>query len=493
MGIKMFRHKILITASYLYLLLPLLLFVAAWVALLIAIPLILMIFYSFYALIKNSPLEDLNYRIKRKKVLIIVGVIIAWVVLSGIGGFVWQNRYDHMFRNAIFNDLFFSNWPVVSGKELGPLTLCYYIGYWLPSALVAKIGGNINLGYIFQLIWGVIGVVIAFFLISLWLKTISYKALFVFVFFSGLDILICVWLFPMHHTMSVLSLYSHIELLLLYFNASSNTTLLFWVYNQSIPFWVGFFLLINLKGKESLFITYSLLFLYCPFPAVGLFPCVIYWMFKDFKIDLSNLKKTFCNLLREYLTIENSTGLIICLILIFFYKSNVAAGQISLLPFSLKMLYLFSLYLVFEYLVYIIFIYKRIARDKTFFILFFTMMICSFITLGEGSDFGWRTCIPFSSYLMVLVMREMVVFYDKGEIKHKLLIIVLAIGAVTPLLEINRTISHTIFHKNSPDPFLSDGLDSVFEKMPNGGRYVNFIGNSDSFFFKYIMRKSPYQ
>ena len=145
-----------------YLLLPVLIFVLGWLKLYVAIPVAALLIYSSVVFLKNIPNGTaIPVRIKnRKYTVLIIVIIIGWVVLSGVGGFTWQNTWDHKFRNALFMDLVSKPWPVIQG-DLG---LCYYIGFWMPAAVVGKFFG-LEMGYLFQLIWACIGVIIAVFLI----------------------------------------------------------------------------------------------------------------------------------------------------------------------------------------------------------------------------------------------------------------------------------------------------------------------------------------
>lgn len=50
------------------------------------------------------------------------------------------------FRNAVFMDLVERPWPVQSGGN----ALVYYLGFWLPSALVAKLTHSLETGFFIQ-------------------------------------------------------------------------------------------------------------------------------------------------------------------------------------------------------------------------------------------------------------------------------------------------------------------------------------------------------
>lgn len=483
----MMKNRTLYALSYLYLYIPILLFLVFWIKPIISVPVILISIYSLVLCIKNIDDEDyLDIRGYKKKILIIIGVIFIWVLLSGIGGFVWQNRNDHMFRNAIFFDLFSYDWPPTHIDESSIVYLCYYIGYWLPSALISKVLGYVSIGYCVQFLWGFLGVILAFLLVSKWLKTINYFTIILLIFFSGLDVLITIKsafvVNDIRYITNTLSQFEHIELQLYLFNSSSNTTLLFWLYNQAIPFWVGFMLIIlQQKNNKILFFTYSLLILFAPFPTLALIPAIIFFLIMNNGKCLKTMQ-TIISFIRNSISVENIAGLSLIIIISIYYASNISANKFTFLSFSLKNVLKFSIYLVIEYGIYILFVYKRLRKDYFFFILFITMIGCSFVLMGNNYDFAWRTCIPCAFYLMLIVMKEFIEM-SQNTWKFKMLILVLFVGSLTPMMEIFRTITQTLKHEES---YLSDNLKSTFD---DNAAYGNFIGSNNSFFYKYVMRK----
>ena len=100
-----FKGKWIYILGYFYLFISVAIFLIGNVKLWISIPLIVAIFIGVLKGIKNAPKMEVKLFHGNKKFWIILLIIILWVAFSGIGGFIWQNRYDHMFRNAIFMDL----------------------------------------------------------------------------------------------------------------------------------------------------------------------------------------------------------------------------------------------------------------------------------------------------------------------------------------------------------------------------------------------------
>ncbi len=496
MAIKRFLSgKYLPLLAYAYLCIPVLLFLLFWVKPILSVPLSLAVVYSFVQTLRGTTPMQLSLKGQQKKQIIIFVLLLLWVISSGIGGLVWQNRWDHMYRNALFHDLVRYDWPVINFEAAEPRSLCYYIGFWLPSALVGKIFGY-QAGYLFQLFWAFFGVVLAFLLLSERLKTVSYKVLFLFIFFSGLDLL--PYLFyalrsaPLTGVLAELSQGAHLELSLTQFNASSNTTLLYWLYNQTIPFWVGFLLLLRESANRTRLFTYMLLVLFAPFPALALAPLLVFLFVRDLAAARKESPSVLRGALLNTFSIENITGVVASLVIALYFMGNASAGKVSLLPLDSNTLLHFVLFLATEFLVFLPFIFRAARKDAIFWILFGTMFVFSFVKMGESFDFAWRTCIPLVTYVMILMMRHALQPQHKYAWKRALFFVVILIGAVTPAMEMLRTaqMTYACYTGRSDDSLISSAKGSVFD-LETDRYYGNFIGNNDSFFAKHLQRNEP--
>ena len=479
--------------AYAYLCIPVLQFLLGWVRPILSIPIALAIVYSLIRVIqKTSPLQAGLFSNKRKLV-IILAVLLIWVISSGIGGLVWQNRWDHMYRNAIFRDLVAYDWPVINLAGDAPRGLCYYIGFWLPSAAIGKLFGY-QIGYLFQIVWALIGVVLAFLLICDYLGKVNYKTLLLFLFFSGLDV-IPFLLYNIHagnagEILTRLLQGEHLELQLFQFNSSSNMTLLYWLYNQTIPFWIGFMLVLREKRSASLVFTYALLLLFAPFPTLAMLPLVIYRFFRLSPNIINRSGVHLRQFAREAITVENVTGLLTGLVVAAYYASNAATGKLQLIDMNSKMVVHLVLFLITEFLVYLVFVFSDAKRDMTWWILFGTMIALSFIKLGISYDFAWRTCIPAAFYLMLLVMRYANNITDQARWKKLLFLFVILLGCITPVTEVLRTTENTVNISlgKLDEPLICNNMQSVFDNTKDIC-YENFIGKQDSFFAKYLQAK----
>jgi hypothetical protein len=430
-------------------------FILLWIRPVISIPVALALCYSLIETYRYSDPFHLEKRSNKVEIVIIVTILLIWVVSSGIGGLVWQNPWDHMFRNAIFNDLVHYDWPVLDSSYSDPRLLCYNFGFWLPSAMIGKLFGFQG-GYFFQLIWAFIGVLLAFALISEYLKKVSILTAVIFVLFSGLDILLYflgkIYSGSINTVLVELLNGVHLELKLYQFNSSSNTTLLYWVYNQTIPFWVGFMLLLRQKSNRSRLFVYMLILLYAPFPAVALVPMMLFLLLRKSNFVGPNGLKSIRFFFQESFTISNITGFCICLIIALFYMSNAATGALGFIEINQNTILEFGLYFVVEFLVFLAIILLAKKSNPILWILLTTMIVFSFVKLGNSYDFAWRTCIPVVFYCMLLITD--IVVHNRLSSNRLLKIIVffiLILGCITPSMEILRTSRNTLAYIGNYD------------------------------------------
>lgn len=478
------KERYIYILAYLYLFSSVLLFILGNVKYIISIPVSILLCIALGFAIKNTPKMNTKLFESKKKIIIIIVLISIWVIFGGIGGFVWQNTWDHKFRNAVFMDLVNKDWPVIQDSN----ALCYYLGFWLPSALVGKIFG-LNIGYMFQVIWAALGIFIAYGMICQYLKKVSLINIIILIFYSGLDIFL--WLLfsklPIKEAIYQVLNGKHIELVTVYFNSSSNTTLIFWLYNQIIPFWVGMMLLLQQKNSKSIALIYSLMLLYCPFPLVALIPVMIYLVLKkQDDIEEKNIMKNILKKIKYACTFENILSIVVVIIIGLFLKSNIAANKIKILEINMKTIWSYCCYIFFEYIVFLIFIYKKNYKNPVLNILIIVTFILPFILMGNSYDFARRTCIPLAFYIMLLIMREL---QDKSVSKMiKILItIVLCLGAITPMTEIIRTAKNEQKVLKGEISSRSDALHSAFIK--NGNEcYENFMADTNSVFYKYLAK-----
>lgn len=326
-------NKALLTGIYGYLTLPVIIFLIGWCKWYIALPSVLVVCASFWLCIREHSCgaEKLSIKANLTKCCSILLIILVWVSLSGIGGYVWQNE-DHSFRNAIFNLLVENSWPVtdtitVNGymQERG---LVYYIGFWLPAALIGKLFG-VNAGYAAQFVWAVTGIALFYALVCAWRRKIVIWPLLVIIFFSGADAV-----GTLLNSNSVVRLLgsTHLERWPRHYQFSSMTTQLFWVFNQAIPAWLASAMVFLSEKPKNMIFTWSLIMITSTLPFAGLLPFVLYFMI--FRCGWKNngtVPQLLGSAWKNWGSIQNILGGgIVGFISLFYLMGNVSAGNSSL-------------------------------------------------------------------------------------------------------------------------------------------------------------------
>ena len=165
-------------------------------------------------------------------------LIVIWMLFSGVGGCGYQND-DYRASNALLNDLMTRSWPLMSTVAGRPTPIVYYMGYYLPAALIGRMWGW-SAANSFLWAWTLAGVALAF----AWFVRISWidvrarrnRILLVAAFFcltGGLDYL---GYFVLRGER--LDLTQHLENWALYFQYSSHTTMLYWVPQHALAAWL---------------------------------------------------------------------------------------------------------------------------------------------------------------------------------------------------------------------------------------------------------------
>ena len=391
--------------------------------------------------------------------IILLGAV--WVWWSGIGGWFVQSS-DFNARNAVFRDLINYDWPVIYGGEKGALV--YYIGFWLPAAVIGKLTALLTsdaqtiwtVANTALYIWTLIGVYLTFLLVLLQVRAVSFKrvvvALFVFILFSGMDI---IGFYKAGYPMSKMHLewYTHTR-----FQYSSITTTLFWVFNQTVISWETTLAMLQEK-KPHYFVFLGVMCLFNgPLPFAGF---VVLALARGIQFTWQNRKKP-AFFLRELFSIPNMISLFVLFpIVLTFFSCNRAVTTNGMVQVTNNKFHLdaetisyYILFIVLEVLLYLVVVAWHNRRNLVFWINAAFLLVCPFIHVGSAADFCMRASIPALVYLCMCVIRYL---FDRASklkkiwhvIPYGLLCCVLLVGAITPGVEFARGIQkadrmHTI-------------------------------------------------
>lgn len=498
--------RIMYDAGILYIAIPVLIFLIGWTRPAVYIPAGLIFLASLFFLIRNRP-EEIDFRISRKLLVTAAACILilaAWVWFSGIGGFSFQNS-DYTYRNAIFRDLIQNRWPVTYTFETSAATnlpglnalpqhamMVYYIAFWLPAALIGKLAGWYAANA-FLYCWALLGLILVVYFLFRTLKRVSILSVLILIFFSGLDVLGFLWA----SGGALPGLTQHIEWWSGYYQYSSDTTLLYWVFNQTIVFWLFMLLLMNLKNSKSLFFLYSLLLLYGPFPFLGMLPFVLWKAYQGFPLSLrdsgrnpvSNFFLWFISGVRRALSFENiAGGLTVLMIVYLYFQSNVSGGR----KMGISQIYSsYPVFILFEAGLYLAFLSLVYYRKPIFWICAVSFLLIPLYQVGTGQDFCMRVSIPALFAMQLMIQKELLgrereerpsLTRNDRKLLAIILTVMLIIGSVVPVEEMSRSIVYT-----RQGVTWSDKLKSL---QNAGVTSTNFVGTTEgNFFYTYLARK----
>ncbi len=422
--------------SVVYLTLPFILFLLGWYRKFIALPIALLILFGVYRIFKRPAEIESTLEDDRQKWLPTLLILTLWLILSGIGGYAFQN-WDHNWRNVVFHDLINFKWPVYYAQpaEGAVKALVYYFGFWLPAALIGKFA-NAQIANVALFLWTFVGLTLIVRSLSACLKTSTFKALLILIFFSGLDFFGA--LFSSQDYPTLFPPISHLEVWTKGLQYSSLTTQLFWVYNQAAPTWLCVVLIENLsrearkhnrRGEEALFIG-ALCFFFAPLASIGLFPYILFQLIRQ-----TDFKAPFKNLRWEVLL----SAVAIFLLSYFFFSANGAAQARGFQPQPPIKYFVF--FLLEGGALWLILAPLKI-RDPRWMISGILLATIPFVKLGVGNDFVMRASIAPLFYLMLL-SGEALFDLSAPRWTRTAIIVLLIFGAMTPLYEINRSVYRT--------------------------------------------------
>ena len=478
-----FSYRNLRVFAFGYLLLPVLIFLVFNVKRLISFPvaLILIAVYLFAIKERNGTVkEERKFTMPISFFWIFLVICAIWCYMGGQGGLYYQTS-DWNERNAIFRDLISNNWPVYYPSTNTVMT--YYIGHWLPAAFLARAlflatsnqALAFSVGNIFLAIWTLIGVMITL-LLQLYsanpkTKKGMWLVLALLIGFSGMDIVGYIIKNPTFaNAFEVL----HLEWWAEHSQFSSNTTCLFWVFNQAIPAWITTLCFANEKTNRNYVFIISTALLSATLPCVGVAILMLgkagielinsirlgIWKsyFKE-TFGLSNLATLFswvpiiCLYLISNSAFKNTgsqnhvvpwvmpTRMILAMILIgiagvvlgIYWLNLRRKGKTdspflmgcSLLLIAMALFLSRSRYMAFGYFLLLalecgihwLLLAKDHYRKPLFYITAFLLIIGPCIRVGIGADFCMRVTIPAITLLTMACGQKLVPFIERNKEK----------------------------------------------------------------------------
>ncbi len=502
---------------YLYLALPVIIFMLTWIRPSIGIPAAMIVCFALFFAIKSIDQAN-KIVLSQKAILITIAIAFIWCFFAGQGGF-WYQSTDHAFRNAVFKDLVYRPWPVVFEEH--DVLLNYYVGYWLVPALFGKFfhfmtqstAGAWLVAKVALLLWSTLSITLCFLLLANVLHCNNSKrfftAILLFIFFSGLDIL---GIYLLNKKADL-----HLEWWCPGYQYSAFTVCLFWVYNQAIPAWIATLLLLADRKIENFAFCGLCIFISSPIPLIGLFPIYVV-------VGIQELMKSKEKLvvIRKIFSLQNLIACLIIFPICFIYFSDNAAVSmkgvrginapgiqtasiqtniavtspkmtnvpkverpaVKFIKESIKMLIFFMV----EFGIYLFLVLKKQKKSLLFWIVALELIVIPFIHIGTSHDFCMRASIPPLVVLMTMVFDDFYYSYAKKSLKFTLYCIVLAFAVLTPGKEFYRGVFEIYKHKQFED----NRLYSIEDMISSQRTRNNFLSYdySYSLFCKYLAKKS---
>lgn len=410
--------------------------------------------------------KDRSLQLGWKALLALVAVAVAWCFFGGQGS-MWAQSADWTVRNAVFQDLIVRPWPVV--YDGGTTALVYYVNHWLVPASIARVAFLVSgsaslaleLGNLLLLAWTSAGVLLVELFVLVLLKASNIKAMVfaiaLLVLFSGMDALGLLMRLLFAAPDPSLAVWDQSNWSFMHlewwagegaYQFSSNTTLLFWVFNQTVIPWLCTCMLLLSRSLSSA----ALLVVAClaagPYAGVGL--AVIALVLAGASLLENAREGSLGAWIRNLWSPVNILAVVPAIVYAAYFLCNQSIGTsgerldaFGALP-GVDIATL-ALFLFLEAGAYAAIVGTAFWREPLFWAVGATLLAAPFIHIGSAYEFCCRATMPALFCLMLLcgafLMKSASDHGSRskgGRIAVWALVVCLAVGVVTPMVEFAR-------------------------------------------------------
>ena len=331
--------------------------------------------------------------------------------VSGAGEYIYTLQ-DHEYRRAILRDLINYDWPVIYnyntqtnpevikifGMASGQRAFSYYFIYWMPAALAGKAFG-FNVGNFVLYLWNSIGIFLCLLSTSAVIKKVTAWVPFIFVFFSGLDII------PnLVYELTHYSDWRWFEGFVTSMSYVSNFRELASVFNQMVPCFLVVAILLMSNNTRSMGLTAGILFCYSPWAVFGILPMVAAFLFGK-NLRASKISKTLYN---TFSPANIASAVLILTIFGSYYMTN--SGAVGYKGFAWEyfsnpgwFILAYIVFILIEVIPFALILYKREKYNPVFIAAFATLLILPFYRVSEMNDFTMRGSMPALFFFCILL------------------------------------------------------------------------------------------
>lgn len=338
--------------------------------------------------------------------------------------------------------------------------------------------------------WAVLGLFLVLYCLMRYIKRYSYWVLAGLILFGGMDCVISViknLALPIDD--------AGLEFYASYFQYSSNTTLIYWVFNQTIAPWMIVAFLLLLKSNKRMAGWASFTFAYGPFPTFGMIPITIAAML-DIKGE--NLREK----IKSAISAENIMGVFMILLVYGeFYCINRGTGLTNNTGFAFALhsefrtVTLYILFLLAEVWIYYIAMGRQGSKFRLFWVVLAELSLLPLYSMGTYNEWTMRGSIPALFILMIICLQY--ILDEKINIKNRrIMMVLLVLGFMTSAVDIRKHVTQTL--TTSQSEYLNDPVYSLSNIKIEDEQVINTIINTywvyedayeDSFLAKYLLRR----
>lgn len=485
--------------AMIYLTLPYVLWFGLWFNSWISwIMIILLTVAVLSSVFSKSPLSPRPMKISREHLLIIVMLAFIYTLVSGVGGFTLQ-RSDYWKHNLLFIELTEQTWPISYDASF----LCYYLGYYLWPAFLAKLS-SLEVINFFIFLWSWLGLSLFFSLLHLLIPTKAPWGALLFMLWGGMNGLPTIYAYFENGNINQFLFHNE------YFYEFARTRLLLpsnishwvWAPQHALGGWIPFALFIIYYRQRQLgqiIWIFALTSLWSIIATIGFLPFIAFAVFNS------------RNQWRRLFSVPNLIGIFVGLMTLLFYLAHEPdqyAGFLFHAPLEWSHLLRWLLFVSLEFgLLGIILI--RLEKKYSFGgdegiwlkISLCFLFLLSFFELGKFNDLMMRASIPSTVIVSILSIKALL-SQQISWVKEKIILAaVIGIGLFVPLKEHVRWL-HTYYPQfTRHDPFATfqqntfrsilqiDDLYLHYESI-NLGIQKQYLGNNNSFFARYCLKRT---
>lgn len=504
-----------------FLVLPIVIFFAGYLRLYVGIPMALLFVSAYVFSIRDCAKDQEKKLLSREEtdIKIPIGYLIAFAVtaiilslVSGVGEFIFTLN-DHPYRRAIMNDLVNYKWPVIYdyktqtnpevikqiGRTSGQYAFMYYFTYWLPAALIGKLGGTFaaNLAL---MIWNAAGIFLTLIGVSKIIGRASFTVPFVYICFAGLDVL------PnLVHNFVEWDAWNGMEVWIPELAYMSNFAELTSVFHQCVPAWLIITLILASRNTRSLGLCGGMLLAYSPWGIIGLFPLAVVRAFSK-PMRAGGIGKAFRNLI-SYVNLVSCA--LILVVYGAFYLGN--SSSVSIKGFFWEFIdnpglsvIVYVLFIVIEVVPTALILWKTEKKNAMFLAAIIELLVIPVYKVSEVNDFCMRSSMAARFILCILLARYLKDLYDADKIivsrklkRKKKDVVKLAFTMLAVILMMFPSFVMAYYVLGSEftgEPHNAEEIGSfgnINQPMHTWNVTHNYISNDyeESFFFKYLARK----